>query len=89
MKNKLILLKSNLRETNISSTEKQYKQIYLAMNMLKSDIQQQSVLVPVLKENRESNRFKEVKDAKKNYEDAMRLILLKDEEIINLKNLDF
>ena len=58
MKNKLITLKSNLRESNLTSTEKQYKQIYLAMNTLKNDIQQQNALLPTLKENRESNRFK-------------------------------
>lgn len=67
MKNKLLLLKSNFRDTNLISTEKQYKQIYLAMNTLKNDIQQQATLMPVFKENRESNRFKEIKDVKKNY----------------------
>jgi len=89
MKNKLLLLKTNFRETSLAATEKQYKQIYLAMNTLKSDIQQQTVLLPVFKENRESNRFKEIKDVKKNYEEAMKLLLTKDEEIADLKNLLF
>lgn len=48
------------------------------MNTLKSDIQQQTTLLPVFKENRESNRFKEIKDVKKNYEEAMKLLLTKD-----------
>jgi hypothetical protein len=87
MKNKLLLLKSNFRDNNLISTEKQYKQIYLAMNTLKNDIQQQATLMPVFKENRESNRFKEIKDVKKSYEEAMKLLLSKDEEITNLKNL--
>ena len=87
MKNKLLLLKSNFRDNNLISTEKQYKQIYLAMNTLKNDIQQQVTLMPVFKENRESNRFKEIKDVKKNYEEAMKLLLSKDEEINSLKNL--
>jgi len=87
MKNKLLLLKSNFRDNNLISTEKQYKQIYLAMNTLKNDIQQQATLMPVFKENRESNRFKEIKDVKKNYEEAMKLLLSKDEEINSLKNL--
>lgn len=87
MKNKLLLLKSNFRDNNLISTEKQYKQIYLAMNTLKNDIQQQATLMPVFKENRESNRYKEIKDVKKNYEEAMKLLLTKDEEINNLKNL--
>lgn len=89
MKNKLLLLKSNFRDNNLISTEKQYKQIYLAMNTLKNDIQQQATLMPVFKENRESNRFKEIKDVKKNYEEAMKLLLSKDEEINSLKNLLF
>lgn len=37
------------------------------MNTLKNDIQQQATLMPVFKENRESNKFKEIKDVKKNY----------------------
>ena len=89
MKNKLLLLKSNFRDNNLISTEKQYKQIYLAMNTLKNDIQQQATLMPVFKENRESNRFKEIKDVKKNYEEAMKLLLSKDEETNSLKNLLF
>lgn len=89
MKNKLLLLKSNFRDNNLISTEKQYKQIYLAMNTLKNDIQQQTTLMPVFKENRESNRFKEIKDVKKNYEEAMKLLLSKDEETNSLKNLLF
>ena len=89
MKNKLLLLKSNFRDNNLISTEKQYKQIYLAMNTLKNDIQQQATLMPVFKENRESNRFKEIKDVRKNYEEAMKLLLSKDEETNSLKNLLF
>ena len=89
MKNKLLLLKSNFRDNNLISTEKQYKQIYLAMNTLKNDIQQQTTLMPVFKENRESNRFKEIKAVKKNYEEAMKLLLSKDEETNSLKNLLF
>ena len=89
MKNKLLLLKSNFRDNNLITTEKQYKQIYLAMNTLKNDIQQQATLMPVFKENRESNRFKEIKDVKKNYEEAMKLLLSKDEETNSLKNLLF
>ena len=89
MKNKLLLLKTNFRESSLATTEKQYKQIYLAMNTLKSDIQQQTALIPVYKENRESNRFKEIKDVKKNYEEAMKLLVSKDDEISELKNLLF
>ena len=59
------------------------------MNTLKNDIQQQATLMPVFKENRESNRFKEIKDVKKNYEEAMKLLLSKDEETNSLKNLLF
>jgi hypothetical protein len=45
MKDKLISLKGNLRESNAPQVEKQYKQIYLLMNSLKNDINQQAVLL--------------------------------------------
>ena len=36
LKNKLMGLKANLRETNVQSVEKQYKQLYLTTNSLKN-----------------------------------------------------
>lgn len=86
LKNKLLMLKGTLRETNSSNTEKQYKQIYLAMNGLKNEITMQSNAVTAAKENREvHNRGRDVKEAKRNYEDAMKLVIEKDEEIAMMK----
>jgi hypothetical protein len=36
LKNRLLMLKSGLRECPVHASEKQYKQIYLAMNNLKN-----------------------------------------------------
>ena len=36
MKNKLLTLKGNTRESNTSLTEKQYKQLYISTNSLKN-----------------------------------------------------
>ena len=36
LKNKLLILKGNLRENNCYNIEKQYKQLYLSMNGLKN-----------------------------------------------------
>lgn len=85
LKNKLLMLKGTLRETNSSNTEKQYKQIYLAMNSLKNDIAAQSNAVAVAKENREVHGRGRDKEAKRNHEDAMRLVVEKDEEIAALR----
>lgn len=82
MKNKLLGLKGNLRENNCYNIEKQYKQIYLTMNGLKNEINLQGNALSATKENREvHNRFKDVKELKRGYEDAMKLILQKDSEI--------
>ena len=78
MKNKLLLLKSNMKESNTSVTEKQYKQLYLATNTLKNEIQQQISLIPSVKENKEMNRYKDVRDVRKNYEESMKLLVVKD-----------
>lgn len=85
LKNKLLMLKGTLRETNSSNTEKQYKQIYLAMNSLKNEITLQSNAVTVAKENREVHNRGRDKEAKRNYEDAMKLVIEKDEEIAVLR----
>lgn len=85
LKNRLLMLKSTLRETNSSHTEKQYKQIYLAMNSLKNDIAMQGNAVAVAKENREVHNRGREKEAKRNHEDAMRLVVERDEEIAALK----
>lgn len=79
------MLKGTLRETNSSNTEKQYKQIYLAMNSLKNDIAAQSNAVVVAKENKEVHGRGRDKEAKRNHEDAMRLVVEKDEEIAALR----
>lgn len=89
MKNKLLILKSNIRETNSSAAEKQYKQLYLATNSLKNEIQSQTALLPSVKENKEANRFKDFRDIRKNYEEAMKMIVNKEEEITSLKALLF
>ena len=78
MKNKLLLLKSNMKESNTSVTEKQYKQLYLATNTLKNEIQQQISLIPSVKENKEMNRYKDVRDVRKNYEESVKLLVVKD-----------
>lgn len=38
MKNRLVHLRSHLRETNYNTTQQQYKQIYLNIHNLKTDI---------------------------------------------------
>lgn len=79
MKNKLLVLKGNLRENNCYNVEKQYKQLYLSMNGLKNEINLQGNALSVAKENRDvHNRFKDVKELRRSYEDAMKLILQKD-----------
>ena len=78
MKNKLLLLKSNMKESNTSVTQKQYKQLYLATNTLKNEIQQQISLIPSVKENKEMNRYKDVRDVRKNYEESMKLLVVKE-----------
>ncbi|CAM6002352.1 unnamed protein product [Sphagnum balticum] len=40
LKDRLLSLKSSLRDQNSSQVEKQYKQLYLAMNALKTEISQ-------------------------------------------------
>lgn len=76
MKNKLLMLKANLRECNTLNVEKQYKQIYLSMNALKNEITVQSNSLTISKENRDlHNRGKDIKEVKRNYDDAMRLII--------------
>lgn len=87
MKNKLLILKSNIREANTSATEKQYKQLYLSTNSLKNEIQSQTALIPSVKENKEGNRFKDFRDIRKNYEEAMKMIMIKEEEITSLQAL--
>jgi hypothetical protein len=84
LKNRLLLLKSQAREPNTVHTEKQYKQIYLAMNSLKNDIHSQTVLLP--KENRENRR--EPKE-KRSHADAMKVLVDKEEELTSIKALLF
>ena len=67
-----------MKESNTSVTEKQYKQLYLATNTLKNEIQQQISLIPSVKENKEMNRYKDVRDVRKNYEESVKLLVVKD-----------
>jgi outer membrane lipopolysaccharide assembly protein LptE/RlpB len=56
------------------------------MNGLKNEIAMQSSVLQVTKENRDvHNRGKDIKEVKRNYEDAMKLILEKDDEISMLR----
>ena len=70
LKNRLLLLKSQAREPNTAQTEKQYKQIYLAMNSLKNDIHSQTVLLP--KENRENRTNPK---EKRSHAEAMKVLV--------------
>ena len=55
------------------------------MNSLKNDITVQSNAVAVAKENREGHNRGREKEAKRNHEDALRLVVEKDEEIAALR----
>ena len=46
-------------------------------------------LIPSVKENKEMNRYKDIKDIKKNYEENIKIISIKDEEIKQLKEFLF
>lgn len=54
------------------------------MNTLKNEIMQQNTVL-CAKENRDAHNRKDIKEAKRNYDDAMRLIVQRDEEIRLLK----
>lgn len=84
LKNKLISLKNNLTHANAHSTEKQYKQVYLAMNTLRAEINAHCAKE---KENQPLPRGKDYRAVKKNYEDAVRLIHQKDQEVSGANQL--
>ena len=49
LKNKLLMLKSTLRENAPQTSEKQYKQLYLAMNALKNELTLQMSAITIAK----------------------------------------
>lgn len=79
LKDRLIALKTNAKESNKVITEKNYKQIYLNLHRLKEEISDEINLLQA-KENRDVNR-PNLKETRKNHEDAMKLIVDKDKQI--------
>jgi hypothetical protein len=79
-------VKSSLRETPLLTSEKHYKQLYLAMNALKNELTIQTAALQATKENREGNgRVREMKEARRNCEDAMRVAVEREEEVRALR----
>ena len=85
LKDRLIALKTSAKESNKVITEKNYKQIYLNLHRLKEEISDEINLMQA-KENRDVNR-PNLRETRKNHEDAMKLILDKDKQIEELNGV--